>query len=190
MRAGRARTPTGKPLREILVERGVLAPEQLDRALAEQRRCRRPLGEVIVRLGLAGGPTIAQALATQHGRVFRSEYGFATGFDAEIAAPAIGEPPITIQLGEELLAGRPPPAEQRRDADVTECEERLAAAEAHLDRLAEQLAAAAHRMVAAERDRDAALAEAAAQAVRIEQLATELAGARNAAETPRGHPFE
>lgn len=167
----------------------MLAPEQLERALAEQRRCGRPLGEVIVRLGLASPPTIAQALATQHGRLFRSEYGFATGFDAEIATPVIGEPPITIQLGEEL-AGRPPPAEQRGDADVTECQERLAAAEALLDRLAEQLAAAAHRMVAAERDRDAALAQVAAQAVRIEQLAAELTGARDATETLRGHPFE
>lgn len=75
----------GQPLGEILVERGLISPAQLDEALAVQRDDGRPLGEVIIRLGFASGHTIAQALATQHGRIVKSEYGFATGFDAKLS---------------------------------------------------------------------------------------------------------
>jgi hypothetical protein len=175
MSAEHARTRTEQPLGAILVDRGVLAPEQLEEALAEQQRCGRPLGEVIVRLGLAAGPTIAQALATQHGRVFKSEYGFATGFDAELDTAVIGEPPVTIR------DARAPDAELRT---------RLASAEALLDDLAEQLAMAAHRLVAFEQGRDAAVSESAALAARIVELESELVEARAAAGTLRAHSFE
>jgi hypothetical protein len=74
----------GQRLGEILVEHGVISPEQLEHALAAQRHDGAPLGEVIIRLGFASGRTIGQALATQHGRIVKSEYGFATGFGAKL----------------------------------------------------------------------------------------------------------
>jgi hypothetical protein len=68
------------PLGELLVQRGVLTREQLELALVEQRETGRPLGEIIVTRGLAPGPIVAQALATQHGGPVKTEYGFATGW--------------------------------------------------------------------------------------------------------------
>lgn len=77
-------------LGQLLVEHAVITQEELAIALAEQTRTGRPLGEVVVALGLAPGPIVAQALATQHGGgIVKTEYGFATGWtddpDAKIA---------------------------------------------------------------------------------------------------------
>src|SRR5512146_2200760 len=98
----------GEPLGELLVNRGLLTPAHLDQVLAEQQAHKRPLGEVIVRLGVTNGPTIAQALATQHGRVFKSEYGFATGFDATLEVPEIDAPPVTTRQDGKLTLVPPP----------------------------------------------------------------------------------
>jgi len=61
------------------VHKGVLTDEQLQIALDEQRRSGAPLGEILVRLGFSKGPTIANALADQHGGPLRTEYGLAIG---------------------------------------------------------------------------------------------------------------
>ncbi len=79
--------PAGPPLGELLLARGLITPEELEQALAGQRESGRPLGEIFIRLGFTSGPIIAQALATQHGRMLKSEYGFATGFDAVFSKP-------------------------------------------------------------------------------------------------------
>ncbi|HXF82302.1 MAG TPA: ATPase, T2SS/T4P/T4SS family [bacterium] len=50
---------------DILVEGGVITPEQLQEALARQRRTRERLGRVLVELGAATEVQIAQALAHQ-----------------------------------------------------------------------------------------------------------------------------
>jgi hypothetical protein len=85
----------GPRLGELLIQHGVVTPQQLDVALAEQQQTGRPLGEIIVDRGFAPGPMVAQALATQHGGMVKTEYGFATGFQAVVraaeAAPA-GDP--------------------------------------------------------------------------------------------------
>lgn len=168
--------PSGELLGELLVSRGLLTHEQLEQALAEQGACKRPLGEVIVRLGFTTGPTIAQALATQHGRIFKSEYGFATGFDATLEVPAIDAPPVTTRQDGKLTLVPPPlgidaqadtpcdqsqeppsPAPQPEPQPTPEPSVELAAAETQLDQLAEQLTSAAGRIVNAEIERDAAL---------------------------------
>ena len=61
------------------MHKGVLTDEQLQIALDEQRRSGAPLGEILVRLGFSKGPTIANALADQHGGPLRTEYGMAIG---------------------------------------------------------------------------------------------------------------
>ena len=61
------------------MHKGVLTDAQLEIALAEQRQCGAPLGEILVRLGFSKGPTIANALAEQHGGPLRTEYGLSMG---------------------------------------------------------------------------------------------------------------
>jgi hypothetical protein len=77
--AGQAQAPR---LGDVLIAYGVVTPQQLDVALEEQRQTGRPLGEIIVEKGFAPGPMVAQALATQHGGMVKTEYGFAVGFQA------------------------------------------------------------------------------------------------------------
>ncbi|HEU5298980.1 MAG TPA: ATPase, T2SS/T4P/T4SS family [bacterium] len=55
---------------DILVEGGVVTPEQLHEALARQRRTRERLGRVLVEMGAATELQIAQALADQLGLRF------------------------------------------------------------------------------------------------------------------------
>ena len=69
-------------LGDILVEHGVITPAQLEHALAEQERTGKALGTIVVEYGMAPGPIVAQALATQRGGMVKTEYGFATGFQA------------------------------------------------------------------------------------------------------------
>jgi hypothetical protein len=71
--------PARPQLGELLVHKGVLTETQLEHALAEQRSSGAPLGEILVRLGYSQGPTIANALADQHGGPLRTEYGLSLG---------------------------------------------------------------------------------------------------------------
>ncbi|MBV8209479.1 MAG: Flp pilus assembly complex ATPase component TadA [Burkholderiaceae bacterium] len=52
-------------LGELLVQQGVLTPEQLESALAERKRSGRRLGRILVEDGIATEDAIAQALAVQ-----------------------------------------------------------------------------------------------------------------------------
>jgi hypothetical protein len=85
-----------EPLGALLASRGHITEEQLELALTEQKATGRPLGEIIVARGFAPPPTVAQALATQHGGLLKTEYGFATGWgggvvpDAEVAPVQVG----------------------------------------------------------------------------------------------------
>jgi hypothetical protein len=56
-----------RPLGSLLVDEGVLGADDLERALAEQRRTGRLLGHVLVTRGYVTGVALAQALARQHG---------------------------------------------------------------------------------------------------------------------------
>jgi hypothetical protein len=72
-----------EPLGSLLVSRGHITEEQLEVALTEQKATGRPLGEIVVSRGFAPAPTVAQALATQHGGLLKTEYGFATGWGGQ-----------------------------------------------------------------------------------------------------------
>jgi len=58
-----------KPLGQLLVSRGVLKPEDLERALDEQKRAKHQklLGEVLIELGLCTEDQITEALAQTYG---------------------------------------------------------------------------------------------------------------------------
>ncbi|MEZ6197080.1 MAG: GspE/PulE family protein [Planctomycetota bacterium] len=79
-----------RPLGEILVQSGVLAPTDLARALEHQRRQGLKLGQAVVALGLATEWQIAEALGSQ-GRI-----------PAVRLSPALVEPGIAEELGAEV----------------------------------------------------------------------------------------
>jgi hypothetical protein len=105
------------PLGALLVSRGFLSDEQLTDALAVQAETGRPLGTILVEGGVVRAAVVAQALATQHGSILKTEYGFATGFDARIADETSAEPPVspnraalatTLRLGGDAAASPAP----------------------------------------------------------------------------------
>ena len=71
-------------LGELLVERGLSLPVELEDALAEQRATGRRLGEVLVSRGALSGAQLTGALAAQ--------YGVALSAEATATAPAAAEP--------------------------------------------------------------------------------------------------
>ena len=87
--------PARAPLGTLLVERGFLSQQDLTLALAHQAEDSRPLGEILVQRGLVAAPVVAQALATQHGRMLKTEYGYATGFDAQLTEGTSDQPPVS-----------------------------------------------------------------------------------------------
>lgn len=71
-------------LGELLVERGLILPLELEDALAEQRATGRRLGEVLVSRGALTGAQLTRALAEQ--------YGVDLSADASVAAVPASEP--------------------------------------------------------------------------------------------------
>ena len=62
-----------------MVDEGLLSPEQLEHALAQQIQTGKQLGETLVELGYASPGAVANALAEQHGGLLRTEFGVSTG---------------------------------------------------------------------------------------------------------------
>ena len=90
--------PDRPPLGRLLVDRSLITEEQLAAGLAEQALSGRPLGQVVVDLGFVPAALVAQALATQHGGLLQTEYGYATGF--ALRTPPPGEPEPTWPTAE------------------------------------------------------------------------------------------
>jgi hypothetical protein len=167
------------------VERGLITAEQLTVALAEQQTAEKPLGAIVVALGFATPASVAQALATQHGGVLKTEYGFATGFGAGLQPPlSVSAPPLSPPRaakpklsGPTLTIAKPRTAEVDREAVRSELElashetERLSGAN---ERLAEARADLEQRL-ATEAQRASALQS--AVAARDTQIAELTAGA-------------
>src|SRR6267154_2086583 len=82
-----------KPLGQLLLDRGLLKPEQLERALDEQRRSnhQKLLGEVLVELRLCTEDQITEALAQAYGVPY-----------ARIS-PRIADPKVIAVLPKEFL---------------------------------------------------------------------------------------
>jgi hypothetical protein len=73
-----------RPLGELLLAKGLVSQEELDRALTEQEETGRLLGAILVERGFVSGPALAVALAEQYGVELSTERGFGTGLWAEI----------------------------------------------------------------------------------------------------------
>lgn len=107
-------------LGEVLLQHGIVNADQLAVALAEQQKTGRPIGEIIVELGYAPGPIVAQALATQRGGMVKTEYGYATGFTS-VAAPAPAPPK--------------PSSSDPKDETIAELRRTIVSREAEIERL-------------------------------------------------------
>jgi hypothetical protein len=125
-------------LGEVLLEHGVVDAEQLAVALEEQQETGRPLGEIIVERGFAPGPIVAQALATQRGGMVKTEYGFATGFQA----------PGTRQVAPAQPQGDP------RDTTITELKRVIASRDAEIERLQDLISQLRMQCVDAAKNRE------------------------------------
>jgi hypothetical protein len=75
---------TWRPLGELLQDKGLVTPDELELALAEQSETNRLLGAILVERGYVSGPALAVALAEQYGVELNTERGFGTGLWAEI----------------------------------------------------------------------------------------------------------
>src|SRR5271156_2122853 len=82
-----------KPLGQLLIEKGFVQPDQLDRALEEQKRCnhQKLLGEILVELHLCTEDQITESLAAGYGVPY-----------ARIS-PRVADPKIISVLPREFL---------------------------------------------------------------------------------------
>jgi predicted nucleic acid-binding Zn-ribbon protein len=183
-----AETP---PLGQLLRERGLLTEEQLHTGLAQQQWSGRPLGEVLIALGFVSESTIAQALATQHGGLLKTEYGFATGFDMSLRTAPTAEPPISppsahvlkTAPGPEPAAATVIPLHQTADSVPSAANPALEAAQA-------EVTVAHVRIVELEGELAAAQARSDEDGGRIAELEQAVAKARDERESAANAAYE
>ena len=74
-----------KPLGELLVERGLLTPGELDNALDEQARTGERLGAILVARKTVAGAVLTALLAEQAGVALETQGGFGSGLFSKLA---------------------------------------------------------------------------------------------------------
>ncbi len=160
--------PAPEQLGSLLVKRGLITAEQLETALADQQASGEPLGKIVVARGFASPATVAQALATQHGGLLKTEYGFATGFGSAPGSPvaALSAPPVTQRVVGRAPAATPAavtPPPVRTAPDAESMRDEIAHASAETERLQDdnkrlaQLRGELEQRLAAESQRAASL---------------------------------
>ena len=169
------------PLGSLLLERGLITDEQLQHALAEQGQSGLPLGQVLIGLSYVTAATVAQALATQHGGVVKTEFGLSTGFGTPglISVPPVSPPPpaavsqpaLRIAAQEEPKVAPVVPASSNPE---------LEAARSRIAELELELASAVSGNVGRIEELERALADARTELGRIPALQVDLAAARQA----------
>ena len=71
-------------LGELLIEKSLITPEELEEALTEQKDNGKRLGEILVKLGYVSGPELTTVLAEQLGVDMEKQTGFGSGLWSEI----------------------------------------------------------------------------------------------------------
>ena len=82
-----AADPAWKPLGELLVEQVLISREDLERALAEQFRTGRKLGEYFVEAGIVTVEQLTTVLLMQCGVDLSTDTGFGSGLRDKLAKP-------------------------------------------------------------------------------------------------------
>jgi DNA repair exonuclease SbcCD ATPase subunit len=179
-----------RPLGQMLVDRGLLTPEELEEVLQDQQQSGRPLGQIIVDRKLISGPTLAVTLAEQCGVELATDTGFGTGLWTAIQRRHKEENrrrthlrPVSDEESERLILSAeteergpavvndPPTTEleaalQERDASVAALQAEGRARAQALEQLLEQLA-----------DRDERLREMAGHSRELDATSAQLAEA-------------
>jgi type IV pilus assembly protein PilB len=115
------------PVGELLVEAGVLDEGSLEIALEAQRETGMPLGRLVVAQGLASAETVANVLASQYGKMIRSEFGVHE--ESMLSAEALAR--RSAANAQELARLRGRCAEL--DAELAQARRRIAELEAQLE---------------------------------------------------------
>jgi type IV pilus assembly protein PilB len=139
-----------QPLGKLLVDRGMMTEEELASALDEQSRSGRRLGEILVERRVISGPALANAIASQYGRIVKTEYGYGTGLKP-VAPKTVGErlreaearltareselAALRAELGTATRATAAEIAELRRTLDARESDLRAVEEQARLRKL-------------------------------------------------------
>ena len=146
-----------KLLGELFVERGLITPEELDEALADQKVNGKRLGEVLVMKGYVSGPALTTMLGEQLGLNMEKQEGFGSGLWSEIKRrhPRGGRA-ADVDLAAERKPGRDPRLELidglaaevgvLQPADGEEPEPEATSADPELEELRQQLTFAATRL--------------------------------------------
>ena len=135
-----------RPLGRLLVEKGLLSGEQLERALDEQAVTGRRLGEILVELGFVTRAHLSLALAEQYGFELTADTGFGTGLRAQLErrqeAGRRTEAGPALTLVPDPEPDEEPPADEDplHFAQLEEQWAKLAAAEASLAEAERELA--------------------------------------------------
>src|SRR5262245_54568453 len=116
-------------LGELLIEKGLITPEELEEALVEQKESGKRLGEILVKKGHVSGPALTTVLAEQLGVDMEKQTGFGSGLWSEIKRrhprggrvkdlPATPEAPREARL--QLIDGLADAIGVMREPDVEE----------------------------------------------------------------------
>jgi hypothetical protein len=124
------------------VRRGLITKDQLEAALAGQHATGEQLGQIVVSRGYTTAAMVAQALATQHGGLLKTEYGFATGFFSGSAPTSFTEPPVSAPAASTSRRGAVMAPAAPAAADVVEAP-RIVDPRADRDAVREELSLAA-----------------------------------------------
>ena len=93
-----------RPLGELLVERDLITPAQLEEALAEQAQSGRRLGEIIVAAGLVSRERLTQVLLEQCGLDLSTQGGFGYGLRGQLERRGVDpvveavRPPVVFRV--------------------------------------------------------------------------------------------
>jgi chromosome segregation ATPase len=190
-------------LGELLIEKSLITPEELEEALAEQKENGKRLGEILVKKGYVSGPELTTVLAEQLGVDMEKQTGFGSGLWSEIKrrhprGGRVSDPPEGSEAAEaetprearlHLIDGLADAVGVMREPDVDEPEaevespepdpavEEAAALQADLDALRQQLTFAATRL-----DEERSAHEGTRRLLDEARVAQALAGAADPAE--------
>ena len=164
--------PAERPqLGELLVEKGLITEAQLEHALAAQQQSGAPLGEILVGLGFASAPAMANALADQRGGPLRTEYGFSMG-PTRLVGTSLEEPALDRAARAEAAAAQP--EQEALQLSLAQHQDALAAARATIETLKTACASAEASVEPLQAQLQQALQEQARQYENLHELEQQL----------------
>ena len=124
-----------KPLGELLVERGLLTPDQLDDALDEQARTGERLGAILVARKAVAGAVLTAVLAEQAGVELETQGGFGSGLFSKLARQEPGAPPARRSDARQSIDGEAASGGEAARAALYDPAYELSALRAELEQL-------------------------------------------------------